>query len=409
MPKPIENVEMIYLSGLLEKVIRKSNLPLSCNESFHHLKDKIFKESAETISLSTLKRLFNGNELNNPTKASLDVLAKYVEFHSWKNYLSNVRQQDKYLLQHSLSIIITTKTIDLKQVTGLCEKYGHLPEIYPFIFTVIRLASEQKHKDFFLQFFSLSNLFNKHYHTEYDFYYLGQSITLAMRENEELAKEMTTTYCNNPLAIQYCLESFVDEDYLDGYYGIWLDEYHKHKKDPQSLAFYYALKYKQAFMTNKKEEATQWYKLIVAFNPDKPLCNIVEERCLAIRLIEEKHQPDAKQDEIFSRLVQIECSRKGEYKGCQLYLLRYLYMAQKYDWMCTIVNLFDQHSTKTDEHWLLKHANALLLYKAFAYHLQNQPIKAAELFHKVDTHLFDPFIYQSMMNDFNAIKATLGL
>ena len=82
-------------------------------------------------------------------------------------------------------------------------------------------------------------------------------------------------------------------------------------------------------------------------------------------------------------------------------------MAQKHDWIVAIVNLFDQYPNKTDEHWLEKQANALQLYQAFAYHLKKQNEKAINLFHKVDTHLFEPFMYRCMMNDYNKIKTAL--
>ncbi len=409
MPKPIDNVDKIYLKGLLEAVIKKANLSLSSKEDYKKLEDEIINVCGTRISHSTLRRLFNGNEKNNPSKPILDILAKFIGLPSWKRYLANARQYNKYLLNHSLSIIITTRSIDLEKIIGLCDKYGHLQEIYTFIFSVIRLALEQKNKEFFLQLFTLPNLFNKAYHSEYDFYYLGQAICLAMREDEEMAKALAATYCNNPLAVQYCIESFVDEDYISGYYGIWLDGYHKHKTDTQSLAFYYAMKYKDAYTNNRKAEATEWYNQIVALKPTKPYFIIVEERCAAIKLIEEAHTHDEKHNAIFKRLVNIAASLNGEYNGCPLYLLRYLFMAQKHDWICAIVNLFDQYPNKTDEHWLEKQANALQLYNAFAYHLQNQHEKAAELFHKVDTHLFEPFMYQCMMKDYNAVKAALAI
>ena len=409
MPKPIDNVDKIYLKGLLEAVIKRANLSLSSKEDYKRLEDEIINVCGTRISHSTLKRLFNGNEKNNPTKAILDILTKFIGFPSWKHYLANARQYDKYLLNHSLSIIIITKTIDIEKVKNLCDKYGHLQEIYTFIFSVIRLALEQKNNEFFAQLFSLTNLFNKTYHTEYDFYYLGQAICLAMREDETMAKSLAANYSNNPLAVQYCIESFVDEDYLSGYYGVWLDEYHKHKTETQSLAFYYAMKYKEAFMDNRKVEASKWHEKIEILKPTKAFFIIVEERCTAIKLIEEIHIPDDKTDAIYKRLKEISESLNGEYNGCPLYLLRYLFMAQKHDWIVAIVNLFDQYPIKTDEHWLEKQANALQLYKAFAYHLQKQNEKAINLFNKVDTHLFEPFMYKCMMNDYNTIKTALDI
>ena len=406
MPKPITDVEKIYIKELLSNVLTKSKISLSSTAGYHQLQTAIQNITTEYISVSTIKRLFSKVYTNNPTQASLDIFSKFIGFNTWQLYLNDARQYDKYLLQHELSIIIIQQKIDVTHIHSLCSKYGHLKEIQPFIFSIIRLAVEQKNTSFFETFFTLPNLFNKKYHNEYDFYYLGQAIALAMRSNAQIAKEVTTTYCQNPLAVQYCIESFVDEDYLNDYYGNWLNQYIKHKNTEQALTFYYTLKYKNAYLNNKKQEAKKWYQSLTELNPTNKISKIVEARYFAILLIEEQHTTTSK---VYKRIAKTAKKANGFYVDYALYLLRYLFMAKQYTWMCNIVTLFDKYPSNTDEHWLVKSNNALQLYKSFVYHLQKQDKQALKIFHTVNPQLFDPFMYNCMMNDYNTIKTALAI
>ena len=228
-----------------------------------------------------------------------------------------------------------------------------------------------------------------------------------MRANEEMAERLAVIYCKNPIAIQYCIESFVDEDYLNGYYGKWLDEYHQHKKEEEALLFYYALKYKGAYMKEEFAEAKKWYKKILHTAHPKKLFKIVDARCTAILLIEEVHIPDSKNDLLYKKIIQIAKERDGFYIDYTLYILHYLYMAKRIEWVCFIVNIFDKYPANTDEHWLKKSWNALQMYRAFAYHLQDKKDEAISVFNTVDTDLFDPFMYGCMMKDYANIMAEM--
>lgn len=406
MPKPITDVDKIYLKGLLSKVVKKANLNLSSTAAYYQLQKQIHQATNETLSISTLKRLF-GNSSTKPTQVILDICAMFTGFTSWQNYLTDARQFDKYILHHEISLVITNQKINIEKIQNICSNYGHLKEIQNFLFVIIRLASEQKNQHFFETFFTLPNIFNKKFHTEYDCYYLGQYIALVMRNNPQIAKSVAKIYCQNDLALKYCIEYFVDEDYLNGYYGIWLQEYIKHKKTEQSLAFYNALLYKNAYQNNKNAQVKKHYLSSKNISQSKKLFKIVEARYCAIMLIQEQHQPNTKTSHIYKRIVQLAKKASPDFIDFQFYLLRYLFMAKKYEWMCIIVNLFDKYPVIINEHWTIKNQNGLLLYKAFVYHLQNQKNKSQETFNKINTELFDPFIYNCMMNDYIAIKAEL--
>lgn len=408
MPKPISEVDKIYVRELLNRVLAKSKVSLTSKENYFKLQDIIHKHCDASISFSTLKRWFSEKDTTNPTKALLDIFCKYIGFDNWKAYLEDIRKYDRYMLQHEISLITIQKSIDISRVKVLCERYGHISEILPFVYNLNQLAKEYKDECFFASVFALPNIFNKAYHTEYDFYYLGQSIALCMRANEEMAERLAENYCKTPIATQYCIESFVDEDYIDGYYGKWLDEYHKHNKNEESIIFYNALKYKAALINGNKKKTTYHYKQIAGIDIKIKIPAIVKQRFIAIKLIEEKHIPDAKKDLLYKKIVEIAEKLNGKQNDYPLYILRYLYKAKKYNWMIEITNLFDKYPAKTDEHWLIKSWNALQLYRAFAYYLQGRKEEAITIFNTVDPNLFDPFVYNCMMKDYLEIKEQIA-
>ncbi len=408
MPKPITDTDRIYLKELLTKVIKHSGIQLSSTTGYHQLQKQIQHATNEILSISTLKRLF-GSSSTKPTQVVLDICAKFTGFSSWQHYLTDARQFDKYLLHHEVSSVIINQKINIKNIQSICSNYGHLKDIQNFLFTITRLAAEQNNIEFFEIVFTLPNIFNKKYHNEYDLYYLGQVIALTMRSNPQIAKSVAKVYCQNPKAIKYCIEYFVDEDYLNGYYGYWLQEYIKHKKTTESLIFYNTLLYKRAYQKNNKKQVDFYYKKLKTIPINKPIFKIVEARYCAIMLIQEQHLPNIKTSHIYNRIIKTAKKASADYIDFQFYLLRYLFMAKKHEWLCNIVNLFDNHPVAVSEHWTIKNQNGLLLYQAFVYHLQNQNIKAQEAFNQINIQLFDPFIYNCMMNDYNTIKAELTI
>lgn len=408
MPKPISEVDKIYVRELLNRVLAKSKVSLTSKESYFKLQDIIHKHCDASISFSTLKRWFSEKDTTKPTKALLDIFCRYIGFDNWKAYLEDIRKYDRYMLQHEISLITIQKRIDTSRVKNLCERYGHIAEILPFVYTLIQLAKEYKDEYFFASVFSLPKVFEKVYHTEYDFYYLGQSVALCMRTNEKMAEKLANNYCKNSIATQYCIESFVDEDYLDGYYGKWLDEYHKHKTNDETKIFYYALKYKGALMNGDKKGRKFYYKKIASIDLKIKLPTIVEQRYLAIRLIEEEHVADPKKDILFNKIVRIAKKLNGKQNDYPLYILRYLHKAKKYKWMADITMLFDKYPAKADEHWLIKSNNAIQLYKSFAYHILFRKEEAIATFNSVDPKLFDPFMYECMMKDYFEIKEQIA-
>jgi hypothetical protein len=148
-------------------------------------------------------------------------------------------------------------------VNKLCRQFGERSEITNFIIDLINLAAQTKNIQFLKKVFLLPKIFDETIHIQEQIYYLGQTIGLALRANPELAYDLIETYANNEKSQTYLVEWFVDEDYLQGYYGKLVDAYHLHKKrNVQDKIFYYSLKYNQCLQTGDVLQRKEWHSKI---------------------------------------------------------------------------------------------------------------------------------------------------
>ena len=421
MPTAINSLDKVYIDDLLVKIRIQSGLNMHESIQYKTLEKKIkdIDKCSPWVSISTLKRLF---QIKMPTESTLDILAKYVGYQDWAYFKSDIRGKDEYYLQHVLSIIQlkNRNNIDLKLINHICERFSYRKENITFLTNLVRIASERNDFDFFKEIFNLPNVFDDNEKRFYDYYYLGQAICIAMRKNPQLAKAVQLIYCYDKNAIERCINNFVDEDYLEGYYGDWIDEYMKSKPDDKSKAFCYCMKYTQGFKKADEKETTKWYKKLLAINFNDASKTILLGRVLAIKLIEEAARKSSDQTIVFSEVEKVifdahrRKDKEGFYLGFQLYMLRYLYMAKQNELILKIVKLFDKLfvdllNEKPFEHWNKKLFYALQIYRAYAYMLDNNSEKAKATFDLIDSIYFEPFIYQSLMNDYLYVKNLIDL
>ncbi|HWR33129.1 MAG TPA: hypothetical protein VN451_06380, partial [Chitinophagaceae bacterium] len=229
---------------------------------------------------------------------------------------------------------------------------------------------------------------------------------LMMRSHPDIAEEITVSLAGNKNAQQYFIEWFVDEDYLQGYYGKLLDAYHRQKQtEVQEKLFYFALKYSQAVQTGNVIQRIGWYKKIKSLKIPAHLHEIPAARYTGICLSEESsHHFSAASP--YYRIIQQYMHVKDYEKaiGFTLYLCRELFRSMRTDWLAQVVNDFEKHQEKppmkTKTHLDSLAQNELKIYIAYANLLQGNRKKASQYFKTVDPNLFDPFIYQQMHKDY---------
>lgn len=388
----------------------------------------------ERISATTLKRLFGfAKSIEKPRMFTLDVLAAYVGYPDWSSFLSdagkkeqqmiNIRSLNKketekapdiYDLNHQLLISLTTQNIDTGKVIELCRQQGKRPEIITFITELINIAGRLKHIQFLKQVFSLPNIFDEKLHEQGAIYYIAQAIGMILRANPDLGYELLETYAASKKAQRYLVEWFVDEDYLQGYYGTLLDNYHQHKKKQvQDRLFYFALKYSQAMQSGDFLSQKDWYKKLAKLKLIESLHCIPAGRYVGVCLAEEKNHHFSKSSSYHSVICRYIVGTTYETAThFLLYLYRYLFKGQRTDWMKGVLNMYEEFiKTRPDKersHWGRRAENELLIYLAYAHYLAGNSKEAKKLIRSVDSNLFEIFMYKQIHNDYCSISNMLS-
>ena len=412
--------------AIRQKIEARYGKPLRYSKDCEGLANSINKFCLDRISVTTLKRLFGfAKNVEQPRLYTLDVIAAYIGYNDWSSLLANIDKaeniavasvlktkptegfpDDIHLLHHQISIALTTQTINTKRVVTLCRQLGKQSAIFSFVIEMIGIAARQKNVQFLKQVFTLPNIFDEKIHSSIQMYYVGQTMGLMMRSHPDIADELTESLAANNKAQQYFIEWFVDEDYLQGYYGKLLDAYHRHKQNEvEDKLFYFALKYSQAVQTGNVIQRISWYKKIKGLKIPAHLHEIPAARYTGICLAEESsHHFNA--TSMYYRTIQQYAYAKDYEKavGFTLYLCRELFRSMRTDWLVQIINDFEKHqenlTKKAKTHWGTKAQNELLIYKTYANLLQGNKRKASQYFKTVDPNLFDPFIYQQMHRDY---------
>jgi len=242
-----------------------------------------------------------------------------------------------------------------------------------------------------------------------DFYYIGQALGLALRTHPDIFNDLIEELAANKKAQQYFIEWFVDEDYLNGYYGELLDAYHKHRnKTREEKLFYYALKYTQATNSDDANNQKLWYNKIKAIKFTFDIHRIPAGRFVGICLCEERTHNYSVLSPYYTICNQYVFTKSYDLAlPFMFYLCRVLYRGKRYDWLTGILNDYETHFKKvhknTSSHWELKIENQLLIYIAFSY-LQTDSIqKAKNYYNLIDSNLFEPFIYIQVLKDYKEV------
>ena len=420
-------------AAIRQKIEARYGKPLRYSKDCEGLANSINKVTLELVSTTTLKRLFGfAKSVEQPRLFTLDVIAAYIGYKDWSSMLANIDQSENietsldtklntgdglsneiHLLHHQISISLATQSINIKKIVNLCRRLGKLTEIFPFIIEMIGIAARQKNIQFLKQVFNLPSIFDENTHGHIPIYYVGQTMGLMMRSHPDMADEIIDSLSENKNAQQYFIEWFVDEDYLQSYYGKLLDAYHRQKQNEvQEKLFYFALKYSQAVQTGNVIQRISWYKKIKALKIPAQLHEIPAARYTGICLSEESsHYFSATSP--YYRIIQQYVYVKDYNKaiGFTLYLCRELFRGIRTDWLTQVINEFENHqdnrAQKGKTHLDAIAQNELKIYIAYANYLQGNKRKASQYFKTVDPNLFDPFIYQQMHRDYIFVSERL--
>lgn len=422
-------------NAVRQKIEERFGRPIRYSKDCEALAASIGRACQERISPTTLKRLFGfAKTVDQPRLFTLDLLAQYIGYPNWQSLLQQVEGAPQsqegtqsttyarhgqslgvYRLNHQISIAQATQTIDLGKINALATELGHLPAFIPFITELIGVAARQQRADFLGQVFSMPRLFEPGVHGDYELYYIGQAMGLTLRQTTSLTDALIPALAANVHARRYLVEWFVDEDFLTGYYGKLLDAYHEYQhQDPADRLFYFALKYKQCMLLGDVIGRIGWYRQIKTITFSQPLYQILAARYVGTCLAEEREHIFQASSPYYSIILQYIQGIDYEVSiNFVFFLSRELYLHQRFDWLVQLLADFERLQVPAVQlqktHLTLNLENQLQVYIAFAAYLLGDYKKAKEQIMQVDTNMFDPFIYQQMLLDYQSVKKAAGL
>lgn len=103
MPKGLKNLDTEILERLRVKVAHTLAFSLNSNKSYDLLSNIIFDRTGALISNSTLRRVFQYDSDNNPTKSTLDLICRTIGFRDWDEFI----EKESNYAQVDLSQLIT--------------------------------------------------------------------------------------------------------------------------------------------------------------------------------------------------------------------------------------------------------------------------------------------------------------
>lgn len=394
--------------------------PILYSKDCEALAVNIKKACNETISSTTLKRLFGfASELHAPRQFTLDVIANYCGYTDWKTLLlghhasihggvDKLSEGDVYFLQQQSSIFITTKKIEFDRVVGLCEKFGSKAEIYQFVTDVIKLAAYIKDVGFLKELFNLPSIYDFTRQNDGKLYYLGHVVGLILRGAPDIAAELVPAYAANPVAQKILVEWFADEDHLDGYYGSLIDHYHRFRNEsPEDRLFYFAMKYTQCRHSGDLENGRQWFRKIEETRFDQRVNPKLAGRYLGICLMEEPQHLFSPASPLYHHSVIYLDDSYENAMAFLLYAFRYLYKSGNKAWMNGLSRIFEKqfrHREKLVMTYIgVKIENALSIYLAYSYFLEGKAETALTFLDKVDTNLFNVYMYNQLEKDYRSV------
>lgn len=306
MPRGIDIKEYGLLNRFKLVVEQNLKLSTSINKNYPLLSEKIMTQTGHYLSISTLKRTFTKENTTRPSKFTLNIIAQAAGLVSWDEFARSEKRNS--YLRHEW-VIFTLRHMgykDWNEFQKLFYQFVDTDEIYKVMSQLVECAVKQGDTESLTKMLDLPSIWQNVTHNFHGFLF-HVSLGIALR-NSGIIYKLIPVYARHPNSQKYFIESFVDEDNLNGYYGDLMHEYIKHKKNEESQLFYHCLMCQRDFengimnseyfnylITFRSSEKTHFFPqirrlalLIVKYNSDKELVDqLIDEVHVIIKPLDD--------------------------------------------------------------------------------------------------------------------------
>ena len=399
MPKGVQNTDPEILERLRDRVAHSLAFSLNSNKSYDLLSNIIFDRTGTLLSNSTLRRVFQYDSVNNPTKSTLDHICKSIGFRDWDDFIEKESNHSQFDLSQLITMFRFQGLRDHAQTRQALEEFSYHPNFFNLLDAVVQLAISNRDIEFLSKIFELDIVFERN-HSPVTLMYFIHNLVIGLNQSG-LIPELIEYYGKDPKAQVYLVEWFVDEDNLNGYYRDLLQVYHRHKTTPEALLFYNCLMYQHAI--ENKLATSPYLDFIRQFNSTAPIHQIPTGRRFAILMLEagDSRETDDilnKTSELFRSLNEIEKITTA------LYMVKLLFFGRKDELMDKVLFLTPDISgadKNTDD---LTNINQVRIYMAYSLYQQGEKEKALVKLNEFDPLLVQAFIYNHIMDDYKIIS-----
>lgn len=403
MPKGVQNSNPERLEKLRAKLAQSLSFSLNTNKNYDLLSRVIFERTAAMLSSSTLRRVFQYDSDNLPTKSSLDLICKSIGFRDWDDFIEKECNPSQFDLSQVIAMYKLQGLGDHGQTRKNLEKYSEHPNFFNLLDAIVQIAILKRDIEFLGKLFELEGVFDRS-HADISLIYFIHNLVIGLNQSG-LMPELVGYYGANPNA-QICLvEWFVDEDNLNGYYYDLLQVYHEHKTTPEAQLFYACLMYQHAF--ENKMPVIRWLDFLRQFNDSVHVHHIPKGRMYVILMLEAFESPDIRTEflnktrDLFYDLTEIEKITTA------LYMVKLLFFKQEDELIDKVLALVPDISDVDKNIDDSININQIKIYRAYSLYQKSEKENALLKLNEFDPLLVQAFIYNHIMDDYKVISGLI--
>jgi len=368
MPKGISQEDELFIERFKVEVEQLLPFSLKVHKNYKLFLVLIYDKTNEYISESTLRRIFQYKNGIMPTILTLDIICRTVGYKDWSDFVEKVcltAEEEQFEILSNLRYF-GYNTHD--EFYTIYNQFVGSKYLYDVVLALMQSALKKGDVAILEGFFDLKEIFNSKLPEQRSMshLYLMHNVGMEFRNYPEVIRKLIPVYASNPISQQNFIERFVDEEYLNGYWGELLEEYHKNKKNLEAQLFYHCMMCQRDFLNGDFE--SEHLPFLIQFEETEPVSVIPKIRRLALLVV---HYSKTNQPQKVEEMLQLipgslrpdleNCNTYSVLKFCQIvYVLHDAYAMKRY------FAYYEQASENIYHHIRAKrNLNVLKIYQAF--------------------------------------------
>ncbi|MDD4991618.1 MAG: hypothetical protein PHR83_05220 [Paludibacter sp.] len=254
---------------------------LKINKNISKLAQLILSTTHNSVSISTLKRLFLYPDATNPSLFTLDSICKTIGYGGWNEFMEKENQIASFKHLEILTTLRLNGYSNFEEFKNILSEFSASSHKYEIVLTLVKVAVQKDDVETLSKLFELP-FFLENINYEPPQFYFAQDLGLILRESPKI-RELVKYYARSVVAQEWYIERFVDEDNLNGYYGEMMELYHQYKTNLEAQLFYHCLMCVRDIQNGIYK--SEHFDFLIHFRENEPVHFMPKLRRLAILMV----------------------------------------------------------------------------------------------------------------------------